>query len=588
MYDYYGADPNSTNARAQIGRGLGRGVASVPATALGDFALPAMVAQATGGAYNAAFRAKQAELRAAGETDEAKILSAAQEAGSAEVVRQAPALVAYMVGGKLASGVVSLLPKTAAPLLKGAVSAAAGAGANATTGAAIRALQHSDHVLPNLEDFTQDAFFGALHGRAEYDSAYQAAKARAIASILREGATKPTDESNASTSRPTTAPQGSAEPAFADDAAFVFAKPSEAREADGTAEAKPISNNQAQDIVHGVFRRIGLRHVPDVRMVDSIDELPTGNRQAFEEQRQDGINTEAYHAGAGTEENPQRMVILRGDAEESARARGLTFDQRIRQLALHHVADQAGSLRALFPERDQPDYDRKINGILAHMQRNAPADLQEITAPRSPHGYRYDLSTRVDRTKAAEEYLARFSSDFQKAPGAIQRTVTWIKQALGRVVPSLKWSNGDLRDLLNTAFRAVSNFPRGRQSTRTGGMQMKARAGEGGHIFNPFAEYDGGSEDDAPYSEYEDGTNARNPFLAEYGEGPEVDAIHPTTPYRGGYARRPRHHIFPRAKEAWFAKRGVNIHDYTIQLPEADHHAIHGGGELDIGQTKRR
>jgi hypothetical protein len=75
-----------------------------------------------------------------------------------------------------------------------------------------------------------------------------------------------------------------------------------------------------------------------------------------------------------------------------------------------------------------------------------------------------------------------------------------------------------------------------------------------------------------------------NPFAELFGEGPEVSAIHPTTPYRGGFARPPRHHIFPQAERAWFAERGIDIDKYTIQIAEARHQALHGGGNWKLGK----
>lgn len=68
------------------------------------------------------------------------------------------------------------------------------------------------------------------------------------------------------------------------------------------------------------------------------------------------------------------------------------------------------------------------------------------------------------------------------------------------------------------------------------------------------------------------------------GEGPEIDAINITSAYRGGFARPPRHHIFPQAEESWFSNRGVSIDDYTVELSEAMHQAIHGGGNWRLGK----
>jgi Predicted lipoprotein of unknown function (DUF2380) len=70
---------------------------------------------------------------------------------------------------------------------------------------------------------------------------------------------------------------------------------------------------------------------------------------------------------------------------------------------------------------------------------------------------------------------------------------------------------------------------------------------------------------------------------------PEVDealergAINPTTPYRAGVTRPPRHHIFPRQHEGWFKARGIDIDRYTLPLDEGTHQALHYGG----GPAKR-
>ncbi|MBZ4419177.1 TIGR02269 family lipoprotein [Myxococcus sp. RHSTA-1-4] len=44
--------------------------------------------------------------------------------------------------------------------------------------------------------------------------------------------------------------------------------------------------------------------------------------------------------------------------------------------------------------------------------------------------------------------------------------------------------------------------------------------------------------------------------------------------------RLQKHHIFPQAEELaqWFKGRGINIHEYTLLIPEYVHRRIHGGG----------
>lgn len=44
--------------------------------------------------------------------------------------------------------------------------------------------------------------------------------------------------------------------------------------------------------------------------------------------------------------------------------------------------------------------------------------------------------------------------------------------------------------------------------------------------------------------------------------------------------RMQKHHIFPQAEDlaAWFKRRGINIHQYTLLIPEHVHRRIHAGG----------
>jgi uncharacterized lipoprotein (TIGR02269 family) len=44
--------------------------------------------------------------------------------------------------------------------------------------------------------------------------------------------------------------------------------------------------------------------------------------------------------------------------------------------------------------------------------------------------------------------------------------------------------------------------------------------------------------------------------------------------------RMQKHHLFPQAGDLapWFKSRGINIHDYTMPIPEYLHRRIHGGG----------
>jgi hypothetical protein len=57
-----------------------------------------------------------------------------------------------------------------------------------------------------------------------------------------------------------------------------------------------------------------------------------------------------------------------------------------------------------------------------------------------------------------------------------------------------------------------------------------------------------------------------------------------------GAARRPRHHVLPKEKRAFFEERGftgdLDIDNFTVELDVADHQAQHGGGNWQMGRAK--
>ena len=70
------------------------------------------------------------------------------------------------------------------------------------------------------------------------------------------------------------------------------------------------------------------------------------------------------------------------------------------------------------------------------------------------------------------------------------------------------------------------------------------------------------------------------------GEGPEVDALRVTGKVGAGMKRKPRHHIFPQEYREYFESRGFrDIDGYTVELEEAVHQALHGGGNWRLGRT---
>jgi RHS repeat-associated protein len=70
---------------------------------------------------------------------------------------------------------------------------------------------------------------------------------------------------------------------------------------------------------------------------------------------------------------------------------------------------------------------------------------------------------------------------------------------------------------------------------------------------------------------------------------PEEAAIREVGARSAGTAARPKHHVFPQEEREFFELRGFteerSIDRYTIELDEATHQAIHGGGDWRLGRT---
>ncbi len=73
------------------------------------------------------------------------------------------------------------------------------------------------------------------------------------------------------------------------------------------------------------------------------------------------------------------------------------------------------------------------------------------------------------------------------------------------------------------------------------------------------------------------------------GDGPEVRGMHVTDRAGAGMAEPPRHHVLPKEFRAWFEKRGftgeMDIDHFCVKLEQAQHQAIHGGGDWKLGRT---
>ncbi len=73
------------------------------------------------------------------------------------------------------------------------------------------------------------------------------------------------------------------------------------------------------------------------------------------------------------------------------------------------------------------------------------------------------------------------------------------------------------------------------------------------------------------------------------GEGPEVNGIRETSRRGAGMARPVRHHALPQEHRRWFEERGfvgkLDIDNFTVELDEAMHQALHGGGDWRLGRA---
>lgn len=189
-YEEYGANPESTNRAAQVGRGAGMFAASLPAMLTSG---PLALGQMGGSAYEEAYGHADKQARATGETDEAKIEERAKTEGVKAAAKVAPQLALYAVGGKLAAGLAGKLVGDAAPALTRAAAGFAGAEvANVGAGSVIRALEappgeRLDAAIPKIENLTADTLFAVFHGVGEYSSVSAEARAKAQEELRTRG-----------------------------------------------------------------------------------------------------------------------------------------------------------------------------------------------------------------------------------------------------------------------------------------------------------------------------------------------------------------------------------------------------------------
>jgi predicted lipoprotein DUF2380 len=73
------------------------------------------------------------------------------------------------------------------------------------------------------------------------------------------------------------------------------------------------------------------------------------------------------------------------------------------------------------------------------------------------------------------------------------------------------------------------------------------------------------------------------------GDGPELRAMRVTGKAGAGMAEPPRHHVMPKEFREWFERRGftgeMDINEFCVELEQAHHEAIHGGGNWKLGRT---
>jgi hypothetical protein len=65
--------------------------------------------------------------------------------------------------------------------------------------------------------------------------------------------------------------------------------------------------------------------------------------------------------------------------------------------------------------------------------------------------------------------------------------------------------------------------------------------------------------------------------------------MHETVKAGAGMAEPPRHHVMPQEFRKWFEKRGftgeMDINEFCVEMEQAHHQAIHGGGNWKLGRT---
>jgi hypothetical protein len=73
------------------------------------------------------------------------------------------------------------------------------------------------------------------------------------------------------------------------------------------------------------------------------------------------------------------------------------------------------------------------------------------------------------------------------------------------------------------------------------------------------------------------------------GDSPEVRGMQVTGRAGAGMSDAPKHHVLPQEHREWFERRGfkgdMDIDQFCVRMEQAEHEAIHGGGNWKLGRT---
>lgn len=203
---YEKSDPRSQNVAAQVGRGTGMVASMLPSMLTGPAALPLMALQGAGEAYEGAYLAKENELKSQGITDPTTLRQEATKEGDKAALHTAPALLLYMAGGKVASGLGGKLAgEAASPIKKALFGAATATAANVTVGTVLRAFGSQgkvSNIIPTIENLTADTLFGIFHGYGEFNRASQKVRQEAREELERRGFSEEQVQQNQGTDQP--------------------------------------------------------------------------------------------------------------------------------------------------------------------------------------------------------------------------------------------------------------------------------------------------------------------------------------------------------------------------------------------------